>query len=371
MFNLLFLLFFCFCCPVSTLHFKVGPSPSHSPSPPPEYNTYTVTRTGAAAPPPPYARAVSLDSATSAQPVFADQRCFSPTKGLAAGHPCLRSSALQLSTSLSSAFSPVQPSPGTARQRVRRIPLALISAPFHSSPLPAKPARRSPAASSLPPSPHLRATSPLHKPGVPQPTLPITHPLTHLPVGKIKRPKGQAMRAAPSHASQEGRDENRFLASTSSSFRRRTDTKGSCLESGPECHVPTSIAHRPLLASPSFPAQQLYHPAPIYVTSPPFHTALSQAPMSKKTPSPMISLASASVTRLGKWGNTGISPPCCGSCISSNFLLFAWLECRIILFLDVYPDLYKILKDWFPFFTLILFTIRCDSTLFIRGGELI
>ncbi|XP_067895051.1 ena/VASP-like protein isoform X1 [Heterodontus francisci] len=294
---------------VSTLQIKVVSSPSHSQSPPPEYSNYSVTVSAGAAPPPSYARATSFDSTASPKALFADDPCQLPSSIADTESPPLRHSASQLSASLSSAFSPVQPNHGTMSPRVKLIPLSPPDVPSHPPPLLPKPVCHSSATfSPLPPSPPVMITSPPPRAVGPQPILPVALPVIHLCDDKIKRPMDSVVQVAPSDANQNCQDEDHFLATThlASSRSPIKSTEGSftfCLESIPVSHVPvlnspsSSQVHPQPLPSSPLPAQQLYKTTSLFVTSPPFYAAFSEAAVSKKTPSPMTSVTSTTITQ--------------------------------------------------------------------------
>ncbi|XP_078090227.1 ena/VASP-like protein isoform X6 [Mustelus asterias] len=294
---------------VSTLQIKVVPSPCHSQSPPPEYSNYSVTVSAGAAPPPSYARATSFDSIASPKILVADDPCQLRSSSADTDSAPLRAPASQLSASLSSAFSPVQPNRGTTSQRVKLNPLSPPSAPSHPPPLLPKPVCHSSAPfSPLPPSPPVMITSPPHRAVGPQPIIPVALPVIHVRDGKIKRPMDSAVQVAPSEESQDGGQEDHFHTTThlASSRSPVKNTEGSftfCLESTPVSQVsvlsspPSSQIHPPLPPSSPLPAQQLYKTTSHFVTSPPFYAAFSEAAVSKKTPSPITSVTSTAITQ--------------------------------------------------------------------------
>uniref|UniRef100_UPI00398EC7EF ena/VASP-like protein isoform X2 n=1 Tax=Pristiophorus japonicus TaxID=55135 RepID=UPI00398EC7EF len=310
---------------VSTLQIKVAPSPSHSQSPPPEYSNYSVTVSAGAAPPPSYARATSFDSTASPKAVLADDPCQLPSSSTDTQSPPLRPSASQLSASLSSAFSPVQPNRGSMSQRAKQMPLSPPPAPSHPPPLHPKPVCHSSTTfSPLPPSPPVMITSPPHRAGGPQPIIPVALPVIHVRDGKIKRPMDSVVRVTPADAIQNGQEEDHFLATTNLASSRPPikSTEGSftfCLETTPVSHVSvlsspsSSQIHPQLPPSSPLPAQQLYKSTSHFVTSPPFYAAFSEAAVSKKTPSPMTSVISTAITQSVPSvppGGSPTQPPC-------------------------------------------------------------
>ncbi|KAG5857156.1 hypothetical protein ANANG_G00016130 [Anguilla anguilla] len=103
---------------VSTLQFKVCPSPYQSEAPPPEYRHYRASTL----PPPSYARVTSSPSSCSS----------SSSQGTEVVCPPQQAQTSQLSTSLASAFSPVQSGVGGAQSRnVRQIPISPPTTPRH------------------------------------------------------------------------------------------------------------------------------------------------------------------------------------------------------------------------------------------------
>ncbi|XP_072895783.1 ena/VASP-like protein isoform X3 [Hemitrygon akajei] len=292
---------------VSTLQIKVARSPFHSQSPPPEHNTYSVTMSTKAPSPPSYTRASSFDSAASAKRVFADDPCHFPSSGTSTKSSLLRSSSVQLSTSLTSTLSPMQPSHGTMSRRIRQIPLSLTSALFQSSTLQPKPVHHT--SSPLPSLPPVTVATPPHKAVGSQPTIPDRLSLTRLHDEKIKRSMGSAVQSASSETNQRSHDENNILPSTHPAFSRpptkAKNAEGSCtLKSGPESHMPIlsgppfSYIHPQLLVFSSLSAQQLYKSRSHFTTSPPFHAAFCEAAMSMKTSSSMTSVTTTAITQL-------------------------------------------------------------------------
>ncbi|XP_043553360.1 ena/VASP-like protein isoform X2 [Chiloscyllium plagiosum] len=293
---------------VSTLQIKVSPSPSHSQSPPPEYSNYSVIVPSGTAPPPSYARATSFDSTTSPKEVFADDPCQLTLRNAHTESPPLPTSMPQLSASISSAFSPVQPNLGSRCQRVRLNPLSPPPSPTHPPPLlPKSVSDSSTTSSPLPPSPPVMITSPPHRAVGPQPIIPIALPVIRVCDSKIKRPIDSVVQVAPSATNQNGQDEDRLQTATHLTSKSPVkSTEGSftfSLASTPVSQVsflssPSSCQIHPQLSSSSaLPAQQVYKTTSHFVTSPPFYAACSEAAMSKKTPSPMTSVTSTAITQ--------------------------------------------------------------------------
>ncbi|XP_059505087.1 ena/VASP-like protein isoform X2 [Stegostoma tigrinum] len=293
---------------VSTLQIKVAPSPSHSQSPPPEYSNNNMIVSSCTAPPPSYAKAPSFNSTVSPKVIFADDPCQLILSNAYSEPPSLRTSVPQLSTSISSAFSPVQPNLGTRCQHVSMNPLSPSPSPFHPPPLLPKSVSDSSATSSpLPPSPPVMITSPPHRAIERQPVIPVAFPVIHVHDGKVKRLMDSVVQVAPSTTNQNDQDEDHFLTATHLTFKSPVkSTEGSftfSLASTPVSQASVlsspsnSQIHPQLSPSSALPAQQLNKTISHYVTSPPFYAACSEAAMSKKTPSPMTSVTSTTITQ--------------------------------------------------------------------------
>nr|XP_029544409.1 ena/VASP-like protein isoform X2 [Oncorhynchus nerka] len=158
---------------VSTLQYKVSSPPSHPSNTPLEYRHYR-----AATLPPSYARVASNSSPSSSSSSSSQER---EVAGGRAGDNSPHLS--QLSTSLVSAFSPVQPGVPTALTRqVRQIPLSppTVRALHHTKSLPQGDPQQDPVL--LPKhgtwsTSHTHIYGPVHMPPVPQPVLPVALPL--------------------------------------------------------------------------------------------------------------------------------------------------------------------------------------------------
>nr|XP_023684091.1 ena/VASP-like protein isoform X7 [Paramormyrops kingsleyae] len=104
---------------VSTLHFKVSPSPCSSDTPPPDYQHYKPSTLQ----PPSFAKVASSPSVSRSSSASSQDRETDPPQRVA--------QLSQLSTSLMSAFHPVQPGLGSAaRQQIQY----QVMPPFSSSP---------------------------------------------------------------------------------------------------------------------------------------------------------------------------------------------------------------------------------------------
>ncbi|MBN3287317.1 EVL protein, partial [Polyodon spathula] len=243
---------------VATLQIKVSPSPSQCHSPPPEYSH---CRTGAA-PPPSYAKVTSRSSSRDQD---SDICCSTFQPAARATDPPRRCApaASQLSTSLASAFSPVQPGVGTLSRNVRQVPMSPPLGASYAPLLPTKPGTWS----SLPPSPPVVMVLPPMKPAGPQPVLPVALPLIPLQNGIVTGPSEQPRPL-----------EDYFLNQLCSSSRQLFKSTDSSFET-----APLSAHAAPHLSQfPSF----LYQPSPSFSSSPPSYTSVSEGALPKKTPPP-------------------------------------------------------------------------------------
>ncbi|MGH0169355.1 UNVERIFIED_CONTAM: hypothetical protein FKN15_056653 [Acipenser sinensis] len=258
--------------PVATLQIKVSPSPFQCHSPPPEYSH---CRTGA--PPPSYAKVTSRSSSRDQD---SDICCstFQPAAQSSDPPHSSAPAASQLSTSLASAFSPVQPGVGTLSRNVRQVP---VSPPLGASPAPLLPTKPG-AWSSLPPSPPVVMVLPPMKPAGPQPVLPVALPLIPLQNGRVTGPSEQP---GPNCVPLNSHLEDYFLNQLCSSSRHLFKSTDGSFETGP---LSTHAAPH-LSQFPSF----LYQPGPPFTSSPPSYTTVSEGALPKKTPPPPLT-ASAS-----------------------------------------------------------------------------
>nr|XP_015206006.1 PREDICTED: ena/VASP-like protein isoform X14 [Lepisosteus oculatus] len=276
---------------VSTLQIKVSPSSSRSQSPPPEYSH---CRAGAM-PPPSYAKVTSSspssrDGEGGCASLQADGTSDSPQRK--------KPVASQLSTSLASAFSPVQPGVGTLSRNVRQIP---ISPPLAASQAPLLPPKSGAWSSPhmfspLPPSPPVvMALAPL-KQVCPQPMLPVAHPLLPVHNGRGKGPADLSLfqhgaEYSSDHLEDYCLNQHQMHCSSGSAshpvlYKHPDGSFAPCYESHP---LPTLIGHPvtgPTHQSqfPSYHLQQLYPSVPPISSSPPSYTALSEGTLPKKTP---------------------------------------------------------------------------------------
>ncbi|MBN3298733.1 EVL protein, partial [Amia calva] len=282
---------------VSTLQIKVSSSPSQSHSPPPEYSH---CRAGAV-PPPSYAKVTSSPSSTSSSrdgeggsvSFQTDSTCDSPQKKVPV--------ASQLSTSLASAFSPVQPGVGTLPRNIRQIPLSPPLPSSHAPVLPPKPgAWPSPNMfSPLSPSPPVVMTLAPMKQVCPQPVLPVALPLLSLHNGRVKghtdlSAHQQGVEPSSSHLEDYFSHQQQPLYPPSSAshpalFKNQDGLFAPCCEPVPLPaligHPIHSPAHHPQFSSVML-QQQLYQANPLFGSLPPSYTALSEGAPPKKTPPP-------------------------------------------------------------------------------------
>ncbi|XP_007886511.2 ena/VASP-like protein isoform X2 [Callorhinchus milii] len=294
---------------VSTLQIKVAPSPSHSLSPPPEYSSYSTSSSAGPAPPPSYARATSCDStSSSSEPVDADSLSYFPSNTAFSDSPPLRPSASQLSASLSSAFSPVQPNSGTTSRSIKQVALSPPPAAAQPPrPLPKPSCRSSATFSPLPPSPPVMITSLPQRTVGPQPITPVAVPPIRTPYGRIRGSMDRMAQVAPTDVNLNGHNEDQVQATApvTSSKPPVKSTEGSfmsCLETAPVSHLsrPPSPQTQPQPSPlPPLPAQHLYKSTTHFMTSPTSYAAFSEAAASKKSPPPMTSVTSTPITQPG------------------------------------------------------------------------
>ncbi|MGH0174551.1 UNVERIFIED_CONTAM: hypothetical protein FKN15_068895 [Acipenser sinensis] len=261
------------CREVATLQIKVSPSPFQCHSPPPEYSH---CRTGA--PPPSYAKVTSRSSSRDQD---SDICCstFQPAAQSSDPPHSSAPAASQLSTSLASAFSPVQPGVGTLSRNVRQVP---VSPPLGASPAPLLPTKPG-AWSSLPPSPPVVMVLPPMKPAGPQPVLPVALPLIPLQNGRVTCPSEQP---GPNCVPLNSHLEDYFLNQLCSSSRHLFKSTDGSFETGP---LSTHAAPH-LSQFPSF----LYQPSLPFTSSPPSYTTVSEGALPKKPPPPPPLTAAAS-----------------------------------------------------------------------------
>nr|XP_005990348.1 PREDICTED: ena/VASP-like protein isoform X2 [Latimeria chalumnae] len=306
---------------VSTLQIKVSPSPSHCQSPPPEYSNYSASASAGAAPPPPYAKV------TSSASIDIESNETSPFKSSnrtnESPQPHQRSPASQLSASLGSAFSPVQPNHGTVSRSIKQISLSPPLPGSHPPLPPPKPANRSSAMySPLPPSPPVMVTSPVQKAVGIQPVIPVALPLIPVQNGRIKGSADIMVQGASADTSHNGHVDEPPAAqphiTSSRPFAKSAEGSFfmSCLETVPVPQLPVissptgsyiqPLAHASL--PPPLPSQQPYQSASHFISLPPSYAAVSEVALSKRTPPPMTSTALSHLTPAVPPGHPSMSP---------------------------------------------------------------
>ncbi|XP_036397975.1 enah/Vasp-like a isoform X2 [Megalops cyprinoides] len=272
---------------VSTLQFKVSPSPCQS-----EYRPCRASTL----PPASYTKVTSPPlSSCSSSSSSQDQEggCDSPH---------CQAQRSQLSTSLASAFSPVQPGGGAQSRKVRQIPLSPPMPP-RSSTLPPKPGVwSSPLVfTPLPSSPPVAMAVPVRQ-VCPQPVLPVALPLPPLQNGRGKASPADRAPLQPSNGLPEECYASQPQAALTGPAPRPAPSPASCtlLLKNPDgtfapcCEavpLPALIGHRVQgpthqLPFPSFQGQQLYQIVPPLSSSAPSYTALSEGASPEKTPTP-------------------------------------------------------------------------------------
>ncbi|KAM9842074.1 enah/Vasp-like a [Aulostomus maculatus] len=292
---------------VSTLQYKVSTPPTH-PDTPPEYRQYRASTL-----PPSYVRvASSPPSSASSSP--------SQEKEAGAARDKTQLSS-QLSTSLASAFSPVQAGVATQGRQVRQIPLSPPTAARHlhhqqDIMLPPKHGTWSASHlqqmySQLPQSssPPVMMPMPVRQGLPPQPVLPVAHPLP--PVNARMKPpplEPSAMTGPPQyphhqpHPHANGQPDDSY--SPHSHHLPLTPQYCEAIPLPPLIGQPASgpaPSHQPQYPSTFHPQQQQQHQQQVYhqqaqpptntssssSSSPPSYTAMSDGGSPKKTPSPV------------------------------------------------------------------------------------
>ncbi|XP_011488645.1 ena/VASP-like protein isoform X2 [Oryzias latipes] len=294
---------------VSTLQYKVSTPPTH-PDTPPEYRQYRANTL-----PPSYVRVASSSSSSPPSSVSPSQE---KEVGVARDKAQLSS---QLSTSLASAFSPVQTGVNTQGRQVRQIPLSPPSAARHLQQqhqqdvmLPPKHGTWSASHmqqmyAQCPPasSPPVMMAMPVKQGLPPQPVLPVAHPLPPVSTRMKPPPLDPSTVTYPQHHAQSnGQPDDCY--SPHSQHLPLTPQYCEAIPLPPLLGQPAGgPAHQPQYQSSFHPQQhpqqqqQLYHQQPPITTSssssPPSYTAMSDGGSPKKTPSPVpqpASMASSS-----------------------------------------------------------------------------
>nr|XP_009673903.1 PREDICTED: ena/VASP-like protein [Struthio camelus australis] len=287
---------------VSTLQISVCSPPSHRQSLPPDYSNCSVpTSAGAAPPPPPYAKVVSLASAapqpTSKASFRSSRRAKEPPQLF---H---RHSASELSPSPGSS-PPAWLNHGTVTRNIKQISLSPPPPPPSHFPfISHQPLRRS----SLPYSPQSSASPlphapPAQKAFVLQPHIPVVLPVIPVAHDRLRGSTGKTGQETSANVPLNGRPEAALTGQIPlGSCRTQVQSMDGSFFSHPEA-VPTS--QLPLTASPpgcfsqassqcshppSPPPQQLHQPMSPSLPLPPSYAALSEVPVSKRTPPYMTS----------------------------------------------------------------------------------
>ncbi|XP_043930969.1 ena/VASP-like protein isoform X3 [Protopterus annectens] len=279
---------------VSTLQINVSSSPLHCLSPPPEYSNYTASSSVGAAPPPSYAKvtsSVSSDIDSNNSSTFRYNNRF--------GDSLHRPPASQLSTTVGSAFTPVQPNYGTLSRSIKQICLS-PPPPAGAQHLPpsSKPGSRSSiSCSPLPPSPPKMISSPVQKAFALPPAIPVAMPLIHFQNTKARGSTEALFQGIPSDVTQNGNLEEPLKAQAHVPCPRplNKSSEGSlmpCLDLLRFSQLPflnsstgpcgQNLSQPPL--SLPLPQKQLYQSTSPFVSLPPSYAAVSDVPLSKRTP---------------------------------------------------------------------------------------
>ncbi|KAL4613091.1 ena/VASP-like protein [Arapaima gigas] len=237
----------------STLHFKVSPHPDQCDTPPAEHRQCQ----GSTLPPctSPHSSSSSSSSSSPCQDRESD-----PTH-----RKCQLS---QLSTSLVSAFTPVQPGMGIQPRKVLQIPISPPTAPRHVKLGPWSSSNTfAPVASSAP----MTVAGPM-KQVYPQPVFPMVQPLPPLQNGWGKAP--------PLDPATNGHPEDSYLpqqppGSHTHLFRHIEASLSPCCEGAP---LPPTVSYLPQSTSS-------FHPQQKYLATTPSYTALSEGVSPRKSSS--------------------------------------------------------------------------------------
>ncbi|KAM9571591.1 ena/VASP-like protein isoform 5-T5 [Salvelinus alpinus] len=313
---------------VSTLQYKVSSPPSHPSNTPPEYRHYR-----AATLPPSYARVASNSSPSSSSSSSSQER---EVLGGRAGDNSSQHS--QLSTSLASAFSPVQPGvPMAPTRQVRQIPLSppTARALHHTQSLhqghalqdPVLPPKHGTWSAShahmygpVPSTPPLVGMMPVHMPPVPQPqhVVPVAHPLPPLHSRVKTHPLDQPDQPhIPSHLPHANGQSEDYYNLAQQQQQQLGYGEASSLHPliGQSAQGPVPVsAHQPQYPSSFHPQQQMYQatppppPAPQF-SPPPYTTAQSEGGSPKQTPSPVTRAATASCSPVSLPALLALAPP--------------------------------------------------------------
>uniref|UniRef100_A0A8C5HMG6 Ena/VASP-like protein n=1 Tax=Gouania willdenowi TaxID=441366 RepID=A0A8C5HMG6_GOUWI len=291
---------------VSTLQYKVSTPPTH-PDTPPEYRQYRASTL-----PPSYARVASSPPSSIPPP---------QEKEVGAARDKAQLSS-QLSTSLASAFSPVQAGVMTQGRQVRQIPLSPPTAARHlhhqqQQDIMLPPKHGTWSASHLqqmynqmPPSSSPPIMMAMHmKQGLPpQPTLPLAHPLPLLNP-RMKPPPLDPNTVTTSHHYPQQQQQQQPHPHSNGQPDGSYSPHSQHLPHTPQyceaVHMPPQSAQAPPGHQPQYPStfhpqqhqqqQQVYHQqtqppntsTSSTSSSPPSYTAMSDGGSPKKTPSPV------------------------------------------------------------------------------------
>ncbi|KAM3870991.1 enah/Vasp-like a [Diretmus argenteus] len=295
---------------VSTLQYKVFAPPTH-PDTPPEYRQYRASTL-----PPSYVRVASSSPPSSAS---------SPQEKEAGAARDKAQLSSQLSTSLASAFSPVQTGVTTQGRQVRQIPLSppsaarhlhhqqqqqqqqdIILPPKHGTWSASHMSHMSHMYAQMPPSssPPVMMAMPVKQGMPPQPVLPVALPLPPLSSRVKPAPLDPSIVMAPHqypqhqpHPHSNGQPEDYY-----SLHSHHLPMTPQYCEAIPLPPLIGQTAPGPAPNQPQYPStfhpqqqqqqqqQQVYHQQaqpPSSSTSPPSYTAMSDGASPKKTPSPV------------------------------------------------------------------------------------
>ncbi|XP_051578115.1 enah/Vasp-like a isoform X1 [Myxocyprinus asiaticus] len=277
---------------VSTLQFKVSASASQSEPPLHDLRQYRANTL-----PPSYAHLITMapshDASYSSQERESGYRTVDSAQKKA-------QQLSQLSTSLASAFSPVQPGVTPSPRNIKQIPLSPPTAPHHQElSLASKHATWSSAHMHTPlptASPPVVMAVPV-KPPCPQPVLPFALPLPPLNNGPTCGPKAPTNISHlepvtyPQQSSNGQREEYYPYQTPPAQVTSGAPLHPHCPIQESSCPLPPLVG-QPVQGQAHHP-QQLYHATPPLETTATSHTTLSEGATPKTSPSPVYQNAAA------------------------------------------------------------------------------
>ncbi|KAM6973693.1 ena/VASP-like protein isoform 2-T2 [Aplochiton taeniatus] len=322
---------------VSTLQYKVSSPPTH-PDTPPEYRQYRASTL-----PPSYVRVASSSPTSSASSSSSQEREAAVAAAGAAARDKGQLSS-QLSTSIASAFSPVQQGVTTQGRQIRQIPLSPPTAARHlhyqqqqqqqqqqDIVLPPKHGTWSASHmyATMPPSssPPVMVAMPVKQSLPPQPVLPVALPLPPLSA-RVKPPPLDSGPASVPHAypypnpqlpqaHSNGQPESYYPPHPSQQQQMSQYCEPVPLPPLIGQTAPGPIPQQPQYSSTFHPQQQQYQQQvyqqqalpPYTSSSSPPYTAMYEGGSPKKTPSPVFQPASMASSSPPVSAGLSVAPP--------------------------------------------------------------